>query len=380
MKTIHYKDKTFYIVSTAHVSKQSVLDVKEAIESLKPDLVCIELDANRAHAMNQKKEDPDIRQIIKNKKVGSFIVNLVLSSYQKKMATELDSEVGGEMKQAIQSAKEFNIPLRYIDRDIQITFKRIFGSIGFFKKAQLLTSIIFSTFTDDKANEIDIESLKQSDLLYESVKELDEKLPEVSQVILHERNYYMAEKLKSMPHKRIVAVVGAAHTQGMIEALSQEHSIKELNKIPEKKKFNLSGWIIPILLVSLLIVLTLNNPEIGAQKLLQWFLLSSGSATLGALIIGAHPLTVLTTLITAPIGTLSPFLAVGFFAGLMEAYQRPPKVSDFENLQEDATQFKMWFKNKVLKILLIFIVTSLLSSLGTFIAGGSMISEILKKA
>lgn len=376
MKTIHYKDKTIHIVSTAHVSKQSVIDVKNAIDETQPEVVCIELDANRARSMTQKPSDPDIKEIIKQKKVGSFITNLVLSSYQKKMAQELDSEVGGEMKQAIASASELGVPVRYIDRDVQITFKRIWGNLGFFKKAQMLTQLIFSTFTDESVSESSIEDLKQSDLLYEAVKELDDKLPEISLSLLHERNYFMAEKLKALPYTNIVAVVGAAHTEGIIEAMNHDYSIKDLNTIPEKKKFNITGWIIPIVLVGLLTVLTLQNPEMGYNQLITWFLLSAGSATLGALLIGAHPLTVLTTLISAPIGTLSPFLAVGFFAGLMEAYQRPPRVSDFENLQNDASQFKKWFQNKVLRILLVFIVTTLLSSIGTFIAGGSMIAKL----
>lgn len=375
MKTIQYEDKTIHIVSTAHVSKQSVIDVEEAIRSLVPDVVCIELDANRANALTTKQSDPDIREIIKQKKVGTFVTNLVLSSYQKKMANDLDSEVGGEMKQAIRSAKEFDIPVRYIDRDVQITFKRIWGNLGFFRKAQMMTTLLFSAFGDESVSEESIEDLKKSDLLFEAVSELDDKLPEISKSLLHERNYFMAEKLKALPYTTIVAVVGAAHTEGIIEAMDQSHSIKELNAVPDKKKSNLLGWIIPGILVTLLAILTLQNPQVGMQQLWRWFLLSSGSATLGALLVGAHPLTVLTTLVTAPIGTLSPFLAVGFFAGLMEAYVRPPKVSDFENLQTDASQFKMWFKNKVLRILLIFIVTSLLSSIGTFIAGGSILSS-----
>lgn len=377
MRTIQYLDKTIYIVSTAHVSKQSVIDVKESIETMKPDVVCIELDSNRAHALTNKQDDPDIRQIIKNKKVGSFVTNLILSSYQKKMANELESEVGGEMKQALSSAKEFNIPVRYIDRDVQITFKRIWGNLGFYKKAQLITTIIFSAFDDDEIDSESIENLKESDLLFEAVKELDDKLPEISKSLLHERNYFMAEKIKALPQKRVLAVVGAAHTEGIIEALSDKHSIADLNKIPEKKKNSINGWIIPGILLVLFTLLTLQSPELGAQKLLTWFLLSSGSATIGSLLVGAHPLTALVTLITAPIGTLSPFLAVGFFSGLTEAYLRPPKASDFENLQTEASQFKKWFTNRVLRILLIFIVTSLLSSIGTIIAGSSMITSLL---
>ena len=378
MKTIQYENKTIHIISTAHVSLQSVIEVKEAIELIQPEVVCIELDDQRAKNLNAKPSNPDIIEIIKQKKMGTFAANLILSSYQKKMAQEIGSEVGGEMKQAMKSAKEFNIPVRNIDRDVQTTFKRIWAKLGFFKRINLFATLVLSAFSSEKVEEDDIEKLKESDLLFEAVKELDDKLPEVSQVLLHERNQYMAEKIKALPYNNIIAVIGAAHTEGMIEAFNQSHSIRDLEFIPNKKKINWAQWIIPVVIVSLLTLLTLKTPNVGLKQLFWWFILSSGSATLSTIFLKAHPLTTLTTLVTAPIGTLSPVLAVGFFAGLMEAYQRPPKVSDFESLHEDVSHFKMWFKNKVLRVILIFIITNLMSSLGTFIALGSIISKLLK--
>ena len=147
-------------------------------------------------------------------------------------------------------------------------------------------------------------------------------------------------------------------------------------RIPEKKKFNLVEWIFPVILVLLFASLFIKSPQAGGQELLRWFMLSSGLSSVGALLVGAHPLTILATIIGAPIGILSPVLAVGFFSGLAEAYMRPPKVSDFENLAEDSSQVKMWFKNKFLRILLIMFITTLLSSIGTFISGGSIIKQL----
>ncbi|CAM2867018.1 TraB/GumN family protein [Erysipelothrix tonsillarum] len=380
MKTINYKDKTLFFVSTAHVSKQSVLDVKETIERVQPDAVCIELDDNRARNLmeSDKYKEVDIKQIIKSKRVGAFIATLVLSSYQKKLADDLDTSVGQEMKQAIESARAVDASVHYIDRDVQITFKRIWGNLSFFKKISLLTTLIFSVFEDDNVSADDVENLKESDLLYESVRELDEKLPAISKSLLHERNYFMAEKIKHLSAQRIVIVIGAAHTDGIIDALEEEHSIYELNQLPPKKRFNISGWIVPGILVALLIILTLKSPQMALNDLIIWFGLSGGLATLGAILCLAHPLTILTTALTAWIGTLSPVLGVGMFAGLMEAYQRPPTFEDFDALSEHATKPKMWYKNKVLRILLIFIATSLLSSIGTFIAGGNMIGSLFK--
>ncbi|NBA01585.1 TraB family protein [Erysipelothrix rhusiopathiae] len=380
MKTVEFKDKTLHFVSTAHVSKQSVLDVQEAIASVQPQAVCIELDDNRARNLMESDEykEVDIKQIIKTKRVGAFIATLVLSSYQKKLADDLNTSVGQEMKQAIESAKTFNASIHYIDRDVQVTFKRIWGNLTFFKKISLLSTLILSVFEDDSVSEVDVENLKESDLLFESVREMDEKLPAISKSLLHERNAFMAEKIKALPEKEIVIVVGAAHTEGIIEVLDQDHSLYELNQIPAKKKLNLSGWIVPGIIILLLVALTLKNPHMALNDLLVWFALSGGLATLGAIICLAHPLTILTTALTAWIGTLSPVLGVGMFAGLMEAYQRPPTFEDFDALSTHATQPKMWFKNKVLRILLIFVITSLFSSIGTFIAGGNIIGSLFK--
>lgn len=379
MKTVTFQDKTIHFVSTAHVSKESVNEVKETIETIQPEVVCIELDDNRAeHLMNPgNQEDVDIKTIIKNKKMPSFAANLILSSYQKRMAEQLDTSVGAEMKQAIESAQEFEIPLRYIDRDVQVTFKRIWGNLKMFKRIELLTSLIFSAFESDEINEDDIESLKQSDLLYESVKELDDKLPEISRVLLHERNEYMAEKIKALPYNNVVVVIGAAHTEGIIECLDQEHDIYELNQIPPKKKKSFKNWIIPGTIIMMILVLSFKNPNLGAHQFISWILLSAGLATLGAILCGAHPLTILTTFISAPIGTLSPFLAVGFFAGLMEAYQRPPRVSDFDAVPQDISSFKKWYSNRVLRIIMIMLATNLLSTIGTFISGGQIFSNLL---
>lgn len=376
MKTIEYKNKTIHFIPTAHVSKQSVLDVKEAVETIKPDAVLIELDRGRAKALMSESKTPDIdiKTIIKNKEFASFSAKLLLTGFQKKIADDLETEVGAEMKAAIQEADLYDIPKYYIDRDINITMQRLWTGLGLFKKVNFVVSLILSSFGDDE--EIDIEELKQSDLLYSAISEMETQVPHLANVILHERNEYMARKITTNTHKTLLVVIGAAHLDGIIESLDKDIDMRELRRIPEKKKFNPSQWIFPTILVLLFASLFIKSPSAGGQELLRWFMLSSGLSSLGALLIGAHPLTILATIVGAPIGILSPVLAVGFFSGLAEAYVRPPKVSDFENLAEDSSHLKMWFKNKFLRILLIMFVTTMLSSIATFISSGSIIKQL----
>lgn len=377
MKTIELENKTIHIVQTAHVSKASIEDVKNAIDTVMPDVVCVELDEGRGKSlMAPEKKNMDIKQIIKEKKVAPFLVNLILSNYQKQMADDLDTEVGGEMKQAILSAQEHNIPIRYIDRNIQITLQRIWNKFGLFKKANLGVSIFFSLFSSESISEADIEDLKGSDLLLASIDELDKDYPEISHVILHERNQYMAEKINRLPYNNIVVVIGAAHAPGMIESLEHRYNLNELNQVPEKKKNNLSGLIIPAIIVTLLVILTFKSPTAGLNELLSWIVISSILAGVGALISGAHIATILISVLTAWVGIMSPVLAVGIFAGLTESYFRPPFDYDFENISDDMKSIKGWYRNRVLRIILIFFMTSLLSAIGTFIAGKNIIQSI----
>lgn len=376
MKTIQINNKNIYIIQTAHVSKASVEEVKTAIDTLNPDVVCVELDVKRANGlMSETKTEIDLKQIIKQKKVASFLMNLILSNTQKQMGEDLDTEVGGEMKQAILSAKEHNIPIRYIDRDIQITMKRLWNQFGLFKKVNLGVTLFSSLFSSEKITEEEVENLKQSDLLLSAIDELDEQYPEISQVILHERNQYMAEKVNKLPYENILVVIGAAHAPGMIENLYESHDLKNLETIPEQKNSKWTGLIIPGTLLVLLTVLTFQSPEMGLNQLIQWILLSSTLATLGALLSGAHIITMLVTFLTTWLSILSPVLAVGVFAALTESYFRPPYAHEFESLSTDMKSIKGWYKNRVLRIILIFFMTSLLSAIGTFISGKNIIQS-----
>lgn len=100
-------DKNIYLLGTAHVSSSSKQDVIDAVEQLNPDSICIELDSERLKSLKNPKswEETDIIQIIKEKKTSIMLVNLILSSFQKRIAKKLDVSAGGEMMQGIESAE-----------------------------------------------------------------------------------------------------------------------------------------------------------------------------------------------------------------------------------------------------------------------------------
>ncbi len=369
---VQINGKQITIIGTAHVSRHSAEEVKEIIETLQPDCVCIELDDQRFQNLKNPKKfsDMDIIQVIKDKKVGSLLVNIILSSFQKRAADKLNASAGMEMMTGIQCAEELGCELKMIDRNIQTTFTRIWRSHSFIQKCKLLTNLIMSIFDDEEISEEDIENLKQSDMLDAALKEVSKEFPVVARVLVHERDEVLAQNMKTAPGTNVVAVVGAAHVPGILKAIHKDIDVDELCSIPEKTLISkISGWIIPAVIVGLIGYTLMQSTQMGLQQIKSWFLWNGLLSAFGTLLCASHPLTVLTALVAAPFTSLNPLLAAGWFAGLTEAVLRKPKVSDFSNLSEDVATFKGFYKNRVTHILMVVIMANVFSSLATIISG-----------
>lgn len=377
---VQINEKEITIIGTAHVSRYSAEEVEEIIHQIQPDCVCIELDDQRFQSLKNPKKfnDMDIVQVIKDKKVGTLLVNIILSSYQKRTADKLKATAGQEMMTGIKCAEELGCELKMIDRNIQTTFQRIWRSHSFLQKCKLITSLILSVFDDEEVTEEEIENLKQSDMLEAALKEVTKEFPVVAKVLIHERDQVLAHNMKTAPGRKIVAVVGAAHVPGILKSIHEEVDADELCSLPEKTLFSkISGWIIPVAIVSLIGYTLLQSTQMGLQQIKSWFLWNGTLSALGTLLCASHPLTVLTALIAAPFTSLNPLLAAGWFAGLAEAFLRKPKVSDFSSLTEDVSTLKGFYKNRVTHILLVVIMANLFSTLGTIISGLDIVQTFL---
>ena len=378
---LSYGDKEIILIATAHVSQESVALVKTVIESEQPDSVCIELDEARyENILNpQVWEETDIVKVVKDKKVGLLLVNLVLGSYQKKMAEQLGTTVGGEMLQGIASAKEVEAELVLADRDVQITFKRIWGYLSLWEKAKLLVSVIFGEDEDEKEelDEAAIAKLMESDMLAAAMAELEKDFPIIGEVLIHERDMYLANKIKQAPGQKIVAVLGGAHVPGITKEIYKEQDLTTLTSVPPKKwSAKLLEWVFPAVLVGLIGYSFYLGIDTGWRQLSTWVLWNSGMSALFTLFAWGHPLTILTSFLTAPIGTLSPVMAVGMFAGVTEATLRKPTVKDLATVQEDIFTVKGFFQNRVLKVFLVVIMSSLGGVLGNLIGGLDLIRTL----
>src|SRR5690625_1130497 len=288
-------EKEIVLIGTAHVSKRSAEQVKEVIEQEQPDSVCVELDERRYQSIKDKDRwrNMDIFKVIKEKKTTLLLMNLAISSFQNRLAKQFGVQAGQEMIQGIESAKDVSAELVLADRNIQVTFSRIWNGIGLKGKATLLTSIIYSIFSRENITEEELENMKSQDMLNAMLKELTENFPRLKKPLIDERDQYLAEKIRKAPGKKIVAVLGAAHVPGIMKEIYREQSLKKITAQPPKSKApKVILWLIPILIIGLIAYTFYNNPAAGWQQTLSWVLWNGSLAAIGTIAALGHPLAV----------------------------------------------------------------------------------------
>lgn len=367
---IELDGKEIILIGTAHVSKQSALQVKEVIEAEQPDSVCVELDAQRYESVKDKNkwQNMDIFKVVKEKKATLLLMNMMISSFQNRVAKQFGIQPGQEMIQGIESANETGAELVLADRNIQTTFSRIWRNIGLSGRAKLMMSIFYSIFNKEEISEEELEKMKSQDMLNSVMEEFTREFPRLKTPLIDERDQYLAQKIKTAPGDKVVAVLGAAHVPGITKEIHQENDLKQLSEVPKKSKVpKIIGWSIPIIILSVIAYTFYMNPSAGWQQTISWILWNGGLSALGAAIALGHPLTVLTAFLAAPFSSLNPLLAAGWFAGIVQALIRKPHVSDFETLPDDVLSVKGFWDNKVTRILLIVVLANIGSSIGTFI-------------
>ncbi|MFO7716276.1 TraB/GumN family protein [Desulfosarcina sp.] len=372
---LHHLDhdgKRIILVGTAHVSKASVDLVKAVIDDVKPDTVCVELCESRAQSIRQKDrwQEMDIIRVIKEKKALLLLSNLMLASFQKRIADRLEVAPGQEMIQAMASAEDVGAEVFLADRDIRTTLSRTWGSMGPWGKLKLIFQLMMSLGEVDEISEADVEKMKQQDMLVLILEEVGKSLPQVRTSLIDERDRYLAEKIRSAPGQTIVAVVGAGHVPGIKRYWEQPIDIGSLETLPSKNPLiGFFKWFIPICICTLIIYGFFRGGAGAGTDMVFWWVLANGIlAGLGALIALGHPLTILSSILAAPLTSLNPMIAAGWVSGLVEAFSRKPKVRDFESLPTDILSVKGFWRNKVTRILLVVVFTNLGSTVGTFVA------------
>jgi pheromone shutdown-related protein TraB len=378
IKRLQLGDREILLLGTAHISRESVDLVTRTIREEQPDRVCVEIDENRYQAISKKKDwsQINIYQIIREKKVFFLLGNYVLASFQKRMGIDLGVRPGTEMLEAIRTAESEHIPFSLCDRDIQVTLKRAWAKTGLWGKNKLLAALLGSIFSKEKLTEEQIEELKEKGALEGMMEELAGYLPSVKQVLIDERDRYLAAKIFDSAGDKIVAVVGAGHMPGIVRRLEALHKgnenteLSDISSVPPRGIVSkLLPWIIPAAVAAIIALGFFRSGwDGGFEMLKRWVIVNGSLSAAGAAAALAHPLTIIASFLAAPVTSMNPTIGVGFVSGILEAFFRKPTVNDFEKLQDDIGSFRGFFRNRFTRILLVFFFSSLGSAIGTFIA------------
>ena len=369
---VQVENKDVYLVGTAHISRESVEDVRATIEQVRPDAVCVELCQARHQAMTQADNwrRMDIFKVIRQKKAVFLLAQLILSSFYRRLGEKLGVQPGAEMLEAIRLTEQTGAQLVLADRDIDITLKRVWGYLGFWSKLKLAMQLTMSIFVPERIDAGMIEQIKKQDQLEAIMTEFAQQYPEIKKRLIDERDTFLAQKIRTAPGTTTVAVVGAGHLEGIKAQIGQEHALDELMKLPPKSVWSaVLKWSLPLLIVALIAFGFAGGIEQGIQNIYIWVFVTGTLAALGALLALAHPLTILSAFVAAPITTLHPLIGVGWVTSIVQAIIHRPKVSDLEDLPDALTTFKGFWTSPVIRILLVGALASLGGAIGFWVAG-----------
>jgi pheromone shutdown-related protein TraB len=378
IRRVGLADREFVLVGTAHVSAESVAEVRRIVAEERPDAVCVELDEGRRRSLAGEGgwHELDVGRVIREGKGFLLMANLVLASFQRRLGADLGVKPGEEMVAALEAAKDLGVPCVLADRDIQVTLRRAWASTGWWGRSKMLAAMLTSVLSNEKLEAAEIERLKQSDVLAEMMRELADYLPPAKRALIDERDRWLAARIFEAPGAKVVAVVGAGHLEGMVAHLEAMAAGRETTDVADIAQVPPRGWVgrvlpwvIPAIILGLFVAgFFKSGLRMSLDMALKWLLANGGLAALGSLLALAHPLTILVGFVGAPIATLNPFIGIGLFTGIVEAFLRKPRVSDFERLAQDVTSLKGFYTNRVTRILLVFFLSSIGGSIGNFIA------------
>jgi len=375
-------DREIVLVGTAHISRESAELVREVIAKERPDCVCLELDARRYEALCEKRqfEALDLVEVIRRKQLATLFANLLLGAYQKRLGGRLGVVPGAEMVEAARAAEERGIPIALCDRDVRITLRRAWRSMSLWRKSRLFAELVVASFEKPSLSEEMLREIREGDVVSELLRELGEALPELKTALIDERDAWLAHKIRQAPGPRIVAVVGAGHVRGILAALRRppEVDLAELGRIPPAgRAVKIVGWGVPAAILGALAWIGLSQGAAAARDNLVFWIVANGvPTTLGALLAAAHPVAIACAFFVSPVTSLIPVIGAGYVLAFLQAWLAPPTVREFQTVGEDATRPARWWRNRLLKVLLVFLFTTLGSIVGTWVGGLEIASNV----
>lgn len=376
------------ILGTAHVSRASADKVRDLLEQGTYDAVAVELCPSRYNAILNPDSlaKMDLFKVMREGKVAMVTASLALGAYQQRMAEHFGIEPGAEMRVAIQMARAAELPVLLIDREIGVTLRRIYRRVPWWRRFALLSGLLASVISREQVSEEEIERLKEGDMLETTFSQFADQQRDLFVPLIEERDRYMAARLRAeveqSSHRNVLAVVGAGHLQGIARNLQDNRQtpaevIEELDRMPPRSRWpRYLPWVVVALVLTGFVVGFSRSTDLGWQLVLEWVVINGGLSALGALIAGAHVLTVVTAFLAAPFTSLNPTIGAGMVTAGVEVFLRRPTVADFSRLRSDTTHLKGWWHNRVSRALLVFLLSTLGSAAGTYLAGFRILDRL----
>ncbi len=372
----------YMLLGTAHVSRASVAAVEAALAEGEYDAVAVELCESRAQGMRDPEafKRLDLFQVIRQGKAGMVAASLALASFQKRLAAQYGIEPGAEMKAAMHGADDAGVPLWLVDRDVGVTLKRSWRSLRWRDKFAVLGGLLGSVFEREDIAEEDIEKLKRGDMLESAFSEFAQQSASLFRTLISERDSYIAARLREYASEQpdvqdVLVVIGAGHLKGVAEQLRTQHAdpvalASELAQVPPKPRWRKWVAVGVVLVIFALIALAFHrDTSLGTEALRDWILWTGGLAALGAIAAGGHPLSVIASFAVAPLKPFRPGIPAGAVGALAEVWVRKPKVADFETLRDDVSHWRGWWRNRVARVFVLFMLVNIGTMIGEYVAG-----------
>lgn len=370
------------LLGVAHISEESLKEVEEKIRLLEPDVVAVELCESRYRGMLQGRKVP-IMDLIRKREFAMLLANVLLPYLQLKLGEEVGAKPGREMRRAIELAKERNIPVALIDRDIGITLRRTLVRMGFREKLRVAKELLTSMGASREEIKKELERVRENAGLDKVLRELESLSPGIYEVLVRERDAYMARQLIELEKRfsNILAVVGAGHKMGIMEYLSNPErlpSMEELTVVPKKRlslgrilKFMVPAFILAMFFIAFQKGMALKEP------LSLWILNHSIPTFIALLIARGSPAAILAGTVASPLTSLNPFLAAGWFAGLAEMKSRRVTVEDVSEMFKAGTPGQL-MGNNAFRVLMVAALANIGSIMGTIISIPTIIYPMIK--
>ncbi len=361
------------IIGTAHVSKESVREVQEAIAEFSPDVVAVELDATRYAALKKQVQEASVESVLEAKTFTQLLVQWILAYLQRKIGLDIGVEPGAEMKAAVEEAEARRISIALIDRDIRITLRRFWHSLSFFEKIKMLYALVASVASIDE-QEIDVEELKKPDVIAIAMEEFRHFSPNGARALIDERDAYLAHQIRrlSLSHERILVVIGAGHKEGINRHLAHPETLPSVESLTGEVKSKpwglIFGGIVTFLFLFLLVALFFSGVgmDVLITALLYWVLIHGLLTAVFTLLAKGHPLSALTGFAVSWFTALNPLIAAGWFSAVVEAKVRKPGPGDLGRISRAESIGEM-MGIPLFRVVVVAAMANIGSTLGTIL-------------